>query len=79
LNYPESFDYNWVNVFYNLNNPSISEVYQIFKNNKIYGNNYMLKKEKKKELNNFMIENVFPKITSFLCKENNLEYKVINE
>lgn len=79
LNYPESFDYNWVNVFYNLNNPSILEVYQIFKNNKIYGNNYILRKEKKKELDNFMIENVFPKITSFLCKENNLEYKVIGD
>ena len=79
LNDFESFDYNWVNYFYNIHSDNISDVYQIYLNNNLVGNDM----KAKNICNNIfihpdgMIEHAFERITYNICKQMDLNKYVI--
>ena len=70
LNNNNSFDYNWVNIYYKINNNNINNVYNIFQEKQLHGNNISVGLG----WNGFadgMIEHVFERIIFPLCKKNN--------
>jgi hypothetical protein len=77
LNNTDSFDYSWVNIFYNLNKP-VEDVYKIYKELEYYGNNLHHGKGHA-GLADCMIEHIFERIPMSLCNKNNLKYYLIDE
>jgi hypothetical protein len=77
LNNEISFDYNWVNCFYKLNNSSINEVYNVYKQNKYFGNN-MATNKGHNGLADAMIEHVFERLPITLCKEYGVKYVILS-
>ena len=77
LNTGNSFDYNWVNCFYKLNNGNIHEIYNKYKQNKCYGNN-MATNKGHNGLADAMIEHVFERLPITLCKEYSFKYIILS-
>jgi len=76
LNTGNSFDYNWVNCYYKLNNNTIHEVYNKYTQNRLFGNNTPTNKGHD-GLADAMIEHVFERLPIILCKENNIQYTIL--
>lgn len=75
LNTENSFDYNWVRLFYKIPNPTIRTVYNLYKNNKWFGNNIAIKKDY--TLADGMIEHIFERLPITLCKENKINIHIL--
>lgn len=82
LNYGNSFDYNWVKIYYNLNDETydihnIHEVYQSYKAKTLYGNNLCTNKGHS-GLADAMIEHVFERLPLTLCKEYGISINILD-
>ena len=80
LNVDNSFDYNWVKIFYNLNtNGNVRDIYNAYREysmNKFFGNNVTTKKGHG-GLADAMIEHVFERLPITMCKEYGISINII--
>ena len=77
LNTGNSFDYNWVKIRYGISSNNIYEVYQIFKQNRFFGNNVATNKGHN-ALADAMIEHVFERLTITMCKEYDISVNILD-
>jgi hypothetical protein len=64
LNTPESFDINWFRYYYSYNNNDLSntELFEIYRKQNLYGNDYHALNKDQPLLKDCMIEHVFERI-----------------
>jgi len=77
LNTENSFDYNWVNCFYKLNNNNIKDVYNNYIQNGLFGNNVPTNKGHD-GLADAMTEHIFERLPIILCKEYEVNITILN-
>jgi hypothetical protein len=77
LNTENSFDYNWVNKYYKLNSNNSRDVYNKYRQNRLFGNNIQTKKGHD-GLADAMIEHVFERLPIIMCKEHGLSITILD-
>ena len=77
LNTADSFDYNWVNNYYNLNEPDIKKVYIKFLRSKLNGNNLHTGKGWK-GLADCMMEHIFERLMILVIKKIGKTFTVLD-
>ena len=77
LNTENSFDYNWVNCFYKLNSNNIQDVYNIYIQKRLFGNNVPTHKGHG-GLADAMTEHIFERLPIILCKEYGVNINILN-
>ena len=82
LNIKNSFDYNWVNLYYKI--PNMTNIYDNihysfykYKTNKLYGNNIFTNKGHE-GLADAMIEHVFERLPLIMCKEYDVRVNLLD-
>lgn len=78
LNDEESFDVNWVKIYYKYDDLTNDEIYLKFKNEKLHGNNIKIHHTKEQFLDG-MIEHVFERIWINIIKHIGGDFLIVNE
>jgi hypothetical protein len=78
LNYENSFDVNWFQIFYSYSYTTIHKSYELYNRHNMHGNNILLSSQKL-SLPDGMIEHVFERLWINIIKHLNGDYLIMND
>ena len=78
MNYDNSFDVNWVNIFYKYNSDNYNFIHNEYNKKSLYGNNNLIKNTNK-SMPDGMIEHVFERIWLNVIKKLNANYLILDK